>query len=370
MPTASQVAASRLGVERFPIVDLGPVVAGEDGAIERAAAEVRAACGDVAFFNIRNHGVPPALMDAIIAESARFHGRPMEEKLKAKVGPDLLGYLPPGGQTQRTSIYNENTRRELSASFYIRREAPPDEAAGPERKPWFYPNRWPGNLPGFKETLLAYFDALDGLTRHLLPLFSTALELGPRYFLEHPAFEPPNPTVRLLEYPSQDPDEDNLFGIGPHSDYGCITVLNPGPTPGLEILMPSGDWVAAPTMADCFLINTGQLLTRWCNDRIPATPHRVINASGGLRHSAAFLIGTQADVDLECLPSCHGPDDPPKYPPNYLRRPHRRDQGEELPHRGRRRRRLAFPNSTGDRFRPPITLSGHSGSVDSLSGWL
>ena len=325
MSTASEVTASKPGAERFPIVDLGPVVAGEEGAIERAAAEVRAACEDVAFFSVRNHGVPQDLMDAIIAESARFHGQPMDEKLKVRVGPDLLGYLPPGGQTQRTSIYNRNTRRELSASFYIRREAPPGvevgaeaeggEAAGPEGKPWFYANRWPANLPGFRETLLAYFDALDGVTRHLLPLFSTALGMGPRYFPEHPAFDPPNPNLRLLEYTSQDPDEDNLFGIGPHSDFGCITILNPGSTPGLEILMPSGAWVAAPIQPDCFLINTGQLLTRWCNDRIPATPHRVINASGGLRHSVAFLIAARADVELECLPSCHGPDNPAKYPP-------------------------------------------------------
>jgi len=255
------------------------------------------------------------MMDGIIAESARFHALPMDDKLEVRAGADLLGYLPPGGQIQRTSIYNENTRRELSASFYIRREAPPGVVAGSDGALWCYPNRWPANLPEFKEALLAYFDALDGVARHLLPVFSAALGMDPRYFSEHPAFDPPNPNLRLLEYPSQDPKEENLFGIGPHSDYGCITILNPGVTPGLQILMPSGEWIAAPIEPGCFLINTGQLLTRWCNDRIPATPHRVINASGELRHSVAFLIATRADVELECVPSCQGPGNPAKYPP-------------------------------------------------------
>ena len=61
---------------------------------------------------------------------------------------------------------------------------------------------------------MAYFARLDELTAHLLPLFSIALGMGPRYFSEHAAFNPPNPTLRLLEYPSQDPNEPNLFGIG------------------------------------------------------------------------------------------------------------------------------------------------------------
>ncbi len=66
------------------------------------------------------------------------------------------------------------------------------------------------------------------------------------------------------------------------------------------------------------LINTGAFLTRWSNDRIPATPHRVINATGKLRHSVAFLVATRSDVVVECIPSCQGPDNPAKYEPsNY-----------------------------------------------------
>lgn len=300
-------------IKDIPVIDLGPVIAGDPGAQERAGEQLLAACQRLAFFFVANHGVPPLTMESIIKESARFHAQPMEEKLKVKVGADVLGYLPPGGQTQASSIYNKNTRRELSASFYMRREAPVGVSnAG---SPIYYNNKWPENLPGFRETLLDYYAQLEGLARHLLPLFSIALGMGPQFLTGHEGFNPFTATLRLLEYPSQDPNEENLFGIGPHSDYGCITILHQGPTAGLELLLPSGEWIPAPSLPGHFLINTGQMLERWSNDRVPATPHRVINSSGHLRHSAAYLISSREDVELTCLPSCQGPGNPAKYAP-------------------------------------------------------
>ena len=301
----------------FPIVDLGDIIAGKAGSVERAADEVRGACEKAAFFFVRNHGVAQSLIDGSLDDCARFHAQPLDDKLKVKMGGDIIGYLPPGSQTQRSSIYNKNTRRELSASFYCRRDYPADHPDRLADEPWVFDNKWPdeNTLPGFRDSVRAYFGALDALTGTVLELFAAMLGLGPDYLVAHPAFTPPNPTLRLLEYQPQDPDEENLFGIGPHSDYGCITILNQGTSPGLEVLLPSGAWARPPILPGHFLINTGQLLSRWCNDRIPATPHRVINSTGGLRHSVAFLIGTSPNVTLDCLPSCHGPDNPAKYPP-------------------------------------------------------
>ncbi|NQV56320.1 MAG: isopenicillin N synthase family oxygenase, partial [Rhodospirillales bacterium] len=198
----------------IPVIDLGGVIDGVPGAAEAAATELLAASKNAVFFYVENHGISVELMDAIIAEAARFHGLPMDEKMKVKVGKDLLGYLPPGGQQQRTSIYNDNTRAELSASFYMRREAPVGDPDGLAGTLGYFNNRWPDDLPGFRDTVLSYFDALDGLVQHLLPLFSIALGMGPRFFNDHEAFQPPNPNLRLLEYPDQDPAEENQFGIG------------------------------------------------------------------------------------------------------------------------------------------------------------
>ena len=103
---------------RFPIVDLSAVIAGRPGSVDRAADETRAAFDNAAFFFVRNHGVPQALIDGILKECARFHAQPLVNKLEVKMGNDVIGYLPPGSQTQRTSIYNKNTKPELSASYY------------------------------------------------------------------------------------------------------------------------------------------------------------------------------------------------------------------------------------------------------------
>ena len=312
MDNTINIAAAEF-IKDIPVIDLAPVISGDPGAQERAGAQLLDACQGLAFFFVANHGVPPNAMQGILQQSARFHGLPMEEKLKVKVGADILGYLPPGGQTQASSTYNKNTRRELSASFYMRRAAP--EGALDKDRSIYYNNKWPEHLPGFRETLLDYYSCLDRLARHLLPLFSIALGMGPNFFTEHPGFSPFTATLRLLEYPSQDPNEENLFGIGPHSDYGCITILHQGPTAGLELMLPSGEWIPAPSLPGHFLINTGQMLERWSNDKVPATPHRVINSSGHLRHSAAYLVSTREEVEITCLPSCQGPSNPARYPP-------------------------------------------------------
>ena len=132
-------------------------------------------------------------MDGIIEQTRRFHRQPMDEKMKVVVGKDLHGFLPPGAQTQRSSRYNKNTKPELSASFYIRREYPeghPDRVAD---KPWSFINKWPeeASLPGYRAALLEYFDRLDALFGHILPLFSIALGLPANWFSDSEAFPPP-----------------------------------------------------------------------------------------------------------------------------------------------------------------------------------
>ena len=138
---------------------------------------MRKACAETAFFFIKGHGIPSAMMDGIIDEARRFHGQPMDQKMKVKVGKDLHGYLPPGGQTHRSSRYNNNVKPELSASFYMRRDFAPDHPDRIAGKPWVFINKWPeeDSLPGYKQTLLDYFNALDGLFLHVMPLFALAL---------------------------------------------------------------------------------------------------------------------------------------------------------------------------------------------------
>jgi len=298
------------------IVDLGPAFSGIPGAAEAAAREIGAACETLGFFFVRNHGVAPSLVDRMFEETRRFHALPLEQKLEIKMASRVFaGYLPLGGQTQRTSVYGKSSHPDRSASFYVREEYPQDHPDRVAKKPWVVDNLWPSELPGFRETALEYFSALQGLGMRLLPLQAMSLGLPADFFRRHEAFQPPSSTLRLLMYPPRDPSLDGQFGIGPHTDYGHLTILAQAREPGLEILTPAGEWLEAPALPDHFLINTGDLLRRWANERIRSAPHRVINKSGGVRHSIPLFFGTRPDVRLACLPGCHCADDPPRFPP-------------------------------------------------------
>jgi isopenicillin N synthase-like dioxygenase len=298
---------------RIAVIDLGPYLAGERGARERAAAELGQASEELGFYFIANHGIPQPLIDRVFAEAERFHSLPLERKLEVKVqGKKVVGYLPLGGQTQRLR-HSGHSHPDRSASYYVKAEYGPDHPYRRAGHSWVFDNLWPANLPGFRETCLDYYEAMTALAKKLLPLQSVALGLAPDFLSSHEAFDPPVNTLRLLCYPPRVAANEGQFGISPHSDYGYMTLLAQAKKPGLEILTREGDWVAAPALDGCFLVNTADMGQRWTNDRFRSALHRVINLDGDTRYSIPFFCGTRWDVRLDCLPTCQGAGNPPKY---------------------------------------------------------
>ncbi|HEX2943855.1 MAG TPA: 2-oxoglutarate and iron-dependent oxygenase domain-containing protein [Rhodopila sp.] len=297
--------------ETIPVLDLGAYLAGEPGADQRLAEELRWASEHVGFYFIRNHGVDQALIDAAFHEAARFHAQPLDEKLKLLINKDQIGYLPIGGAKMRSSDVNNNTRHDLNEALFIRRERTaedPDVIAG---KPWRGLNQWPTALPGFRETILAYWNRMERLGQSMLPLYDLALGMPKGWFRER--FEGAHINLRLSHYPSV-PYEDNQFGIAPHTDSGFITFLPYSDVPGLEILTVTKKWIPVPDLPETFLVNTGDILYQWTNRRFRSTPHRAINRSSRERYAIPFFYDPNTDVTIECLPGCSGPDNPPRYP--------------------------------------------------------
>jgi len=299
---------------RIAEIDLGPYLAGDAGALERTARELGEASEDLGFYFIRNHGIPQSLIDRVFAEAERFHSLPLERKLSVKVQGKVVGYLPLGGQTQRL-VHSGHSHPDRSASYYIKAEYPPDHPYRRAGVNWVFDNRWPAELPGFRETCLEYYEAMTALGLKLLPLQAVALGLPSDYFSRHEAFHPPVNTLRLLCYPPRDDAAEGQFGISPHTDYGYMTLLAQAKKPGLEILTRAGNWIEAPALDGCFLVNMADMGRRWTNDRFLSAKHRVINLKGETRYSIPFFFGTRWDVKLECLPTCQGPGNPPLYAP-------------------------------------------------------
>ena len=296
--------------ETIPVLDLAPLRRGERAAL---GAQLRRAFEEVGFYFVINHGVPQTLIDDAFEASRQFHALPLEQKLALRMNKDNVGYVPVKTSVTRHSPLNANNRPNVVEAFFAKRELPPDHPDRTSGRPFRGVNLWPEALPHFRETAIAYCSAMERLALSLLPLYAIALDLPEDHFA--PVFREPSFTLRLSHYPPHDAPEDNEFGLAPHTDTSFMTLLAPNDVPGLSIRLPNGRWVDPPSVPGAFLVNGGDLLRRWTNDRFLATPHRVVNRSGAERYAIPFFLDCDYENVMECLPTCQGPDNPPRYPP-------------------------------------------------------
>lgn len=307
-------AADPADVEsRIPVIDVGPMFAGAPGALERVGAEVRDACETIGFFYIANHGIPEALIDDAFAQSKRFHALPLAEKRKLKLDQYNIGFLEMNSSTHRHSTVHKVTKPNQNESFFVTHDRSPDHPDRIKGTPLRGGNYWPDGLPGFREGIMAYFEAVNALGDRLLPAFAVALGLAPDHFA--PLFSDENhATLRMLHYPPTKL-EDNDFGTGPHTDNSFLTILARMEVPGLAVQLPSGEWITPPLIPGTLLVNIGNMLRRMSNDLFLSTPHGVIVEGDRDRYSIAYFHSPNPYRTIEVLPSCTDADNPPKYEP-------------------------------------------------------
>jgi isopenicillin N synthase-like dioxygenase len=307
----------------IPVIDYGPYFAAKKGALERLAGEVAHACQNIGFFYALNHGVPDALIDRAFAASRRFFALPPEQKLALRLNDNNIGYLPVDASVQGASTVHKATKPNRNESFFVSYDRSPDHPDVITGKPLRGQNQWPADMPGMRADMMAYFDALGAMCDRMLPPFAVALGMPANFF--HPYFaDEAHATLRFLHYPPQKTTEDNVFGQGPHTDNSFMTALARTDVPGLAVRLPpngpsGGEWFAPPVIPGTFLINLGNIMRRWSNDRFLSTPHGVLNDSGTDRYSIAYFHSPNPDRVIECLPSCVGAGNPTRYPPAVYR---------------------------------------------------
>ena len=154
-------------------------------------------------------------------------------------------------------------------------------------------NKWPGesDLPGFRANMLAYMGTLEALCKKLVRLYALALFLPETFF--DACFADPHMILRMSRYPVIDGADDTIASLVPHTDSGFMTLLPPNKVQGLSILLPDGRWMEAPGLSDAFVVNGGDILHRWTNERFLSTPHRVRNRLGPAALCRAVLLRSQ-----------------------------------------------------------------------------
>ncbi len=289
------------------VIDLSDYfTTGSRDALNAVADQFRTACEEVGFLCIVGHRIPRAETAAMFDMVRRFHALPEEVKKSVLMDrPDWsvggMGYLPVKNRklpARPTGNYNE--------AFIVKR----DHTLG------FDDNQWPPEeaLPGFRARIERYAGLMEDLGRKLLPAYAVALDVEPDYF--DAAFVNPLYRLRMTHYPPLPASETDHFGIAPHVDTTFCTILAQD-RPGLTIFSERRrEWIKAPMVDDSFIVNTGELLRTWTNDRFISVKHFANNNTGETsRYSIPFFLNANADHKMTCIPSCCDPDNPPKYPP-------------------------------------------------------
>lgn len=298
------------------VIDLAGLDTADPSIVRRVAADLGRACRDHGFFYVRNHGVPLALLTGIFRCSQTFFAAPQADKEELAItrSPHNRGYV--GLATESLN----RARADLKEAFNIGLDLPdtdPEVLAG---RPFRGINLWP-QTPGFRQTVLAYYNALWRLALDLHLAIATDLGLCSSFFADK--FDRPMATLRLLHYPPCKAGEGELSGAGEHTDYGSVTILLNDNAGGLQVRRRDGTWIEAPPIPGAFICNIGDCLMRWSNDIYVSTPHRVSTPPGRDRYSVAFFLDPNPDALIECLPGCSTPDKPAKYAPilaaDYLR---------------------------------------------------
>lgn len=302
-----------------PIVDIRPYVTGGSAADRRRVAQqIDRACCDIGFVQVSGHGVEARVIDGLTKAMDRFFDLPTDQKRRYRVQGANRGYSPPRSEALSLSLGVEpyGGKRDFFEAFNVGIEARafPDLDL-PEGD--YSPNVWPA-VDGFEAAVTGYVHEASRVASTLTEIFGDALGLPARFF-EH-LTDHSLDVLRMNNYALADGTrvvEEDLVGMGPHTDYGLVTVLWADQVPGLQVLGPDDRWHDVVPAEGALMVNLGDLTARLTNDHWRSTLHQVvpsvIDGTVVRRRSAAFFRDGNVDAEIATLPSCVEPGSLPRY---------------------------------------------------------
>jgi isopenicillin N synthase-like dioxygenase len=319
--TTSSVSQVDQQTGAVPVIDIGPFFAGGPEERAQVAADVGRACEEIGFLVVVGHGVPDDAIEAMYDVSKRFYDLPAEAKLPlvSPSGDAFQGYCPIG----ESSRYDPGAPPSLLEMYHVNRHDTPDEAMrygySKEVLTSLQPNIWPSEPPDFQAVWRRYFTEMDLLANRLLSVFAVALDLPEDWFADKVDHSLAN--LAANNYPEQPTAPlPGQFRSKAHVDFSTLTILYQDGAPGgLQVHQRNSGWRDVPFLAGSYVVNLGDLMARWTNDRWVATPHRVVNPPAELamtrRISLPFFHHPNPDAVIEAIPTCVSADRPPKYEP-------------------------------------------------------
>jgi isopenicillin N synthase-like dioxygenase len=293
----------------LPLIDMAGVREEDQAAILRAGEAIRKACSEAGFFYIINHGVPQSVIDTAMAAAKTFFAHSAEVKRQVAVNKRHRGWHALGG-----ALMYEATKPDFKEFFSIGLELPEDDPCVVAGEALRGPNQWPDFMPELRVALDAYYEEIGMAGADLLKAVAVGLGIEPGFF--EPKYGKRLQRTQMVYYPPHPPmAETDQFGVAPHTDYGCITLLYQDNSGGLQVReLGNNSWIDATPIEGSLVVNVGDLLARWSNDRFRSTLHRVINKSGHERYSIATFydptygaVVDPCDLGIEAASSLYPP---------------------------------------------------------------
>jgi isopenicillin N synthase-like dioxygenase len=297
----------------IPIVDLRPFATGLDLSNPDALAIARR------IDNVEGHGVDPAVKDAFFRAMHTFFSLPMDTKQALAIANSTChrGYVGFASEALEGAIAGEERAvgavpGDLKETLDTGTEHGPDHPEVLAGTPLHGPNQLP-DLEGFRQSWNDYRSAVIETALRVQRGLAMALGLDPLFFESQPGETMYH--LRLVHYPPMDrlTPEPGQLGCGSHTDYGTVTVLSDDGVGGLQVRMRSGEWVDVEVPDGHFVVNIGDLMAIWTNDRWVSNPHRVVNPPHADRYSSPLFVTPPFHLRIETLPTCL--DDGPRHEP-------------------------------------------------------
>jgi isopenicillin N synthase-like dioxygenase len=282
----------------IPVIDVAPYLHGREK--QDVARQIGQACIEIGFFTIRGHGIPLAMIQQTNEAAHIFFDGAVADKRRFQQ-PGGMGYIGSDGENLAASLDDKQVQ-DVKESLNL--TLPIDKAI------------WPSFPPQLRLLGQRYYTAVLQLSHHLMRLFALALGLPENWFDDK--VNQPRTILRLLNYPPIPGAATSQTRAGAHTDYGTLTILWSPDSRGLQVQTRSGNWIDVVAPADHFIINIGDLMMNWTNDRWRSTLHRVVphpDTVGQRRQSMAFFHNPNPDALIECIATCTDAHNPPQYAP-------------------------------------------------------
>ena len=316
--------------QEIPLIDLSPFWSSQREAPEtkRLLQSVDSALKETGFLCITGTPLVPSYVANAQAVAQSFFDLPLEEKMKsAAIKFKSRGYTALGEQGLSYAMDADDLKQNTAqpADLFERYRIGPIEdfaSMGEEVKPFletaYAPNQWPSGVAQFEPAMKDFYQSMNQLSRDLLKIFALTLDLDESWFEDK--ISRGMSSLAINHYPAQEtPPLPGQLRAGAHTDFGTLTIVAATSGPGgLQIRNRQKEWIDVATAPDCFVVNIGDMMAQWSNDRWVSTVHRVVNpprevAKNSKRLSMVFFHQPNPDAIVSCIPTCANDSNPIKY---------------------------------------------------------